>query len=278
MEEKRKFGLTSNLLKMIACATMLIDHIGAVFFSSYAGWMTLGVLSLPAFLGGASFTVSCFRDFWLMRYIGRFAMPIYCYRAAIGGIYTRNRKKYIFRMVLFALIAEIPFDLAFNETWFDLQYNNVMITLTVGVLCVMAAESLRKSAVQDDASSRPAAAYLLPSLLIFAAGAIAAELANADYGWVGVAFIACFYYFRNRPAIMSVVFALLTIAPDLIESLIKYQILVIPVEAAASLALILILLHNGKKGSDSKLLQYGFYAFYPVHLAVIAAINLLILR
>ena len=239
MENRKKIGLTSNALKMIACVTMLIDHIGAVFF--------------PKVL--------------ILRYIGRIAMPIYCYRAAIGGIYTRSRKKYIFRMALFAVLSEVPFDLAFQNRWIDWSYNNVMVTLLIGILCVMASETFKKKITKPRL-------WLLPALGVFLLGGVAAELAQSDYGYIGVAFIASFYFLRQYPAAMAAAF----VFSSSVLVMIRYRTMTLPIEAAASAALLPIFLHNGKKGSDSKALQYGFYAFYPVHLAVIAAVYFLLIR
>lgn len=239
MEEKKKFGLTSNQLKLIACVTMLIDHVGAVFFPQIR----------------------------VLRLIGRIAMPIYCYRAALGGIYTRSRKKYIFRMALFAVISEVPFDLAFQKRVMDWSYNSVMITLLIGILCVMASETFKQKI------SKPRL-WLLPSLGVFLVGGALAELAQSDYGCVGVAFIACFYYFRTNPAATAVSF----VFSSSLLVMLRYRSATLPLEAFAAVSLVFIFLHNGKKGSDSKALQYGFYAFYPAHLALIAAVYFILYR
>ena len=71
-------------LKLLAALCMVIDHIGVVF--------------LP--------------DITVLRCIGRLAMPIFCFFVAEGYYHTKDRRKYLLRMGVFALIAELPFDLA----------------------------------------------------------------------------------------------------------------------------------------------------------------------
>lgn len=103
MERK---GLSQEGLKVIACLTMLVDHIGATMVSGY----------------------------WL-RIIGRIAFPIYCFLLAEGAHYTKNPKKYALRLLIGFLLSELPFDLAFRRklTW---DYQNVMLTLLLGFLAV----------------------------------------------------------------------------------------------------------------------------------------------
>lgn len=100
----KKWGLSQEWLKLIACVTMLIDHMGAAL--------------LPQYL-------------W-MRVIGRIAFPIYCFLIAEGMHYTRNPRKYSLRLGIGAILSEIPFDLALFGM-ITLRYQSVMLTLLIGV-------------------------------------------------------------------------------------------------------------------------------------------------
>lgn len=86
--------MTSSLLKLIAIISMLIDHIGAYLF--YSGSDIVSPQGIN-----------------LMRSIGRMALPIFAYFLVVGYFKTRDSKKYISRMHLFAIISQIPFTLAF---------------------------------------------------------------------------------------------------------------------------------------------------------------------
>lgn len=79
-----KRGLSQETLKIIACVTMLLDHIGATFCPGIG-----------------------------LRIVGRIAFPIYCFLLAEGVHYTHSPKKYGLRLLIGALLSEIPFDLLF---------------------------------------------------------------------------------------------------------------------------------------------------------------------
>lgn len=104
----KKGGLSQEGLKLIACVTMLLDHIGAVF--------------LPG-MG--------------LRMIGRLAFPIYCFLLAEGAYYTRSRKEYGLRLLLSLLLSEIPFDLLFFGR-LTFAHQSVMVTLMLGFLYAVA--------------------------------------------------------------------------------------------------------------------------------------------
>lgn len=104
---KEKSGISQESLKLIACITMLIDHVGAAM--------------LPRLV--------------ILRVIGRIAFPIYCFLMAEGVAYTRNPRKYGMRLTVGVLLAELPFDFALfgGLTW---HYQNVMLTLLLGFLAL----------------------------------------------------------------------------------------------------------------------------------------------
>ena len=105
---ERKFGITQEGLKILACVTMLIDHVGAVFFPGELGW----------------------------RIVGRLAFPIYCFLMAEGMARTRDVKKYGIRLAIGAVLAEAPFDLLFFGR-LTLAHQSVMVTLLIGYAMVL---------------------------------------------------------------------------------------------------------------------------------------------
>ena len=96
------------MLKMLALITMVIDHVGAVFFPQL---------------------------YWL-RYIGRISMPIYAFLISQGYKYTRNFTRYAIRLAIFAVISEVPYDLLFHGTWLEFGNQNIMFTLLSGLIAV----------------------------------------------------------------------------------------------------------------------------------------------
>ncbi|SFL10472.1 TraX protein [Lachnospiraceae bacterium KH1T2] len=199
-------------LKMLAVITMAIDHAGMCLFPQLR-WMRL---------------------------VGRLAFPIYCFLIVEGVHNTRDEKKYLGRMIAFAIISEIPFDLAISHRMFYPGYQNVFFTLALGLGMVIALRKYRNDL------------YLQIISVITALGM--AEALKTDYSWRGVLLILLFYLGRNAELVRNV---------GLMEMFFKVMSIS---ERFASFALIPISLYNGKKGPG---LKYFFYLFYPVHLLVI---------
>ena len=163
MERK---GLSGSALKMIAIATMLIDHIAAT--------VIIRVLKF----GG--YNDSLYQLYRVMRNIGRIAFPIFCFLLVEGFMHTRDREKYALRLGCFAAISEIPFDLAFNGKILEVGYQNVFFTLLLGLLTMMAYDSVMK---QSRFSVWKRTGLSTLAILV---GMFAAEFLSTDYGVLSV--------------------------------------------------------------------------------------------
>ena len=175
--------LSGSTLKWIAIVTMLIDHIGAVLFEN--GFIKAYNQQLS---GAFSYSVThavWYADIW-MRRIGRVAFPIFCFLLVEGFFHTSNRKKYALRLGIFALVSEVPFDLAFRSSILEFTYQNVMVTLFIGFLTIWAMEVLRRK--------NPAWMAVAAGL-----GVLTGYLARSDYGWKGIILILIFYLFYYQP-------------------------------------------------------------------------------
>ena len=124
--EAHRYGLSAAALKYLAALFMLVDHIGMVFPTM------LTELGLPTWADG------------LPRLIGRLAFPIFCFLAVEGFLHTHDVKKYVRRLLLFGLLSEVPFDLAFFRTPFAPQHQNVYWTLALGVLAMAGLKRFEK--------------------------------------------------------------------------------------------------------------------------------------
>lgn len=235
-----RFELSAAALHIIAMALMLMDHL----------WATL----LPA------------QD-WLTC-AGRLAFPIFAFMAVEGYFYTRNLKRYALRLLLFALLSEVPFDLMYGGTWFYPVHQNVIWTLLLGLLGVHLMETVRKK--QKLWVSLPVCAA------VAAAGALLGTLGMTDYYGAGVLTVFAFYIFRGRKwwCLLGQVLTLCWINVVLLGGL-MYPIRLFGMEfelcqqGLALLALIPIWLYRGRQGCHSKPFQYACYAFYPVHMLVL---------
>ena len=217
--------LDGRTLKTIALISMLIDHTGCALFPHLA----------------------------ILRYLGRLAFPIYCFLLTEGALHTKDIRKYIFRLLIFALVSEIPFDLALMDgRLFYMKHQNVFFTLAIGVAMIGICEYLGRRI-------SPGKVWIL-HVAVFAAAALIAEYAEVDYHARGIMVIAAFYFFRNEAAIKYFLVAMVLFYMG-------------GKEPAAVISLLLIDLYNGKRGSQPAALKYGFYAFYPVHLTILYLIR-----
>lgn len=134
-------SFSGTALKTIACITMLIDHIGASCIE--AGILTPGLDSGTLSRDTLS-AYPLYRLDMVLRFTGRLAFPIFCFLLVEGFVHTHDVKKYVRRLFLFALISEVPFDLAFFRTPFDPSAQNVYWTLALGVLAMAGLKHFEK--------------------------------------------------------------------------------------------------------------------------------------
>ena len=235
MENLFKKTLTMRELKIIAYVTMLIDHIGAIIVIRLL--QNYHMLNLPI-------SYESLRIFYMgLRLIGRIAFPIFCFNIVEGYLKTRDIKKYIFRLLIFALVSEIPFDLALYETPFYWGYNNVIWNLLIGLLCIFWSEKLARNN------------HLL-TIIIFALGGALATIIKSDYYYFGVLFVYLFYVTKGNDFARNISMGIAT-----------------SWEITGPLALIPIQKYNGQKGMST---GRWLYWFYPAHFLMLYGIWLLI--
>lgn len=169
-------------------------------------------------------------------------------------MHTHSRAKYLGNLFLFALIAEIPFDLAIKRQVLEFSSQNVMFTLAIGLATIWALEYLSSSQISKGLQT-------LLTLLAAIAGALTALLLHSDYSFFGVLVIVIMYMFRTRPFMCGMV-GCITL------TMMSYG------EFTSFLCLIPLRKYNGTRGLNIK---YAFYAFYPVHLLILWGIAGLIL-
>ena len=233
MEKTKRYQvLDGTALKIIAMVSMVLDHAGDLFFP--------GVL-------------------WL-RMAGRLAMPIFSFCIAEGYAHTRDRKRYLLRMGIFALISEIPFDLAFDGRA-GLGHQNIMLTFFIAITALIVFDRIRGARKPE--TGRYDAGKTALGVVAVAAFAVLALLLRADYTVFAVIAVFLFYVFRERhPLIRSgagVAFLALT------RTMGFY--------AATGLSFIPLALYNGKRGRG---LKWLFYLFYPGHLLLLYILRTLL--
>lgn len=145
---KKNKGITGSTLKIIAIVAMFIDHFAAILVLGYLNANGPKYLTsyeeYSLWLKEHQFYQLMARTYEIMRGIGRFGFPIFCFLLVEGFIYTGNKMKYAINLLVFAFISEIPFDLGFEGHLFYPEYQNVFFTLFLGLLTIWAMEALKE--------------------------------------------------------------------------------------------------------------------------------------
>lgn len=229
--------LSGSSLKILAIVLMLIDHIGAAFL--YHGYLLPNAPFAPD-----TTTYQVYTVYRVMRFIGRSAFPIFCFLLVEGFLHTSDRKKYGIRLLLFAIISELPFDLAFYDSVWDTTSQNVFFTLFIGFCVIWIIDYLEEKPL------------LAPVIMILGMGL--AYLLKTDYSYWGILLIGTLYLLRNQHGLQTLAGCACLFW-----------------EAPACLAFIPLNMYNGKRGIS---LKYFFYLFYPVHLLLLVALRYLCFR
>ncbi len=224
-QPKLKTNLDTDFLKFIAIISMALDHFGGEFFPQY-----------PIF-----------------RWLGRLAFPLFCYCMTVGMLYTRDIKKYLLRLGIFAFISQPFWILAFNsqDFWGNLFNFNIFFTLLVSLTALWGAHTKKWR--------------------LFAAGFLALSFVNFDYSATGLILMLIFYYCRNKPALGAGLY-ILSYLPAFWNSSIDDPLALMvagyPVgfEIFCLLALPLIYIPTH---TNVKIPKRFFYWFYPAHLCAI---------
>ncbi len=242
--EKKGFGLSTTALRVLALALMLLDHLWASLIPGN-DWMTL---------------------------LGRMAFPIFAFQTAEGYCHTSDFKKYAKRLLIFALVSEIPFNLFYMGTPVFPFHQNVMFTLLLGLLLIRQLDPERRGSDKNS---------LLKRCGIIALIFLAAVIGFPDYGLRGVLTVAAFYVAGKLPFKQLWYLAALILLNvvgfkgQLMQIAFGGVVWEVPAQAFAVFAILPICLYNGAKGKGGKALQYGSYAFYPLHMLVIYLIHAL---
>ena len=210
--------MNSFQLKVLACIFMFIDHLGAIIYT----------------------------DTDILRIIGRLSFPIFAFLMSEGYLHTKSVKKYMLRLLVFAIILQIPYSIATGE-----KTLNIFFTLFAGLLVVR---------IDDKVKNRILSIFLVGSVVFLA------NWLHVDYGYYGVLLIFVFKKFKDEFALLAIAFFILNLS---VMNLYEFQYYSI-------FALLFTARYNGLRGFTSLWSKYGFYIFYPVHLLLIYGVSLLL--
>lgn len=187
----------------------------------------------------------------VLRIIGRIAMPLYAYMIAEGCQYTHDRRRYFLRLAGLALVCQIVYYFADRSL-----YQCILVTFSMSVLCIRAVDTARR---KGGAFWMLAAAALLGAWAVCELLPVKISGFGVDYGFFGVLLPVILYYFGKEGIVPGMLLLCLSIG-DL--------------QWWALTAVPLMLLYNGQRGSQS--LGWIFYLYYPLHLAALYGVALLL--
>lgn len=245
MKSKFKLETTSFSLHIMAMLFMLCDHL----------WGTI----VPG-------------NDWLTC-IGRLAFPLFAFMIVEGYTRTSNLRKYVKRLLLFAIISEIPFNLAMGSRVFYPIHQNILWSFLIAIGLIHWNEKVKEKQVWK---------RILVGLASVLIGYVGGIITFVDFYHAGILTVLVFYFFKNRKwwCYLGQLVCLWYINFEMLGGF-SYEINLFGEtyffvrQGIAILALIPIWLYKGKQGYHSKTLQYIYYAFYPLHLLILGSIKFL---
>ena len=246
MKKKFKIETTSASLHIVAMVLMLCDHL----------WGTI----VPG-------------NDWLTC-IGRISFPIFAFMIVEGYFHTKNLKKYVYRLLSFAIVSEIPFNLAMGSNVFYPMHQNVLWSFLISIGLIHWNEKAKESCKMWKQLAIGCVTIIL--------GYVIGLLTMVDYYHAGILTVLVFYFFRQQKwwSYLGQFLGLWYINMELLGGF-GYEIWLFGKsyfllrQGFALLALIPIWLYRGKQGYHSKAFQYICYAFYPLHLLALGLIKIL---
>jgi hypothetical protein len=243
--QEGKKGLTANTIKVIAIIAMTIDHVALLFFPRYS--LDIAVL--------------------LMHIIGRLTAPIMIFFIVEGYYQTRNLKKYLFRLFVFAVISHFAYAIAFDKDFIPLQktvfdQTSIIWSLLLGLIAL----AIRKT---ENVKIKNWQKHILVFICIWAAF-------PAD--WSSPAALAILYMGMNRDSFKKQMWILLLC---IAVYAIVYALFLNPVygmlQMCVALSIPILYRYNGQRGRW-KGMKWLFYWYYPAHMVLLGLIRIYVLR
>ena len=236
----KRIGLSASTLKILACVSMVIDHAGMLLFP---------------------------HEHW-MRFVGRIAFPLFAYFIAEGCQYTRNRLKRFVTILTLGILCEIVYIIADGQ-----YYGNVLLTFSLSVILIGLWQECQRCLFARDCKAILWGGVFCAAVV---GVVILVKTFGVDYGIAGVMTPVLIALTNDRSGTMPPAVKRLCGKPAKLLLFtaallwLTFSNAYVERQAWCLLAVPLVLLYNGKVGKHR--LKYGFYLFYPLHLAILQLI------
>lgn len=281
MMKKRLEILNSLTLKIIACLLMTLDHV-ALFFVN---------------------PVTNYDLYYGLRATGKISFPIFVFLAFYGAYKTKDIRKYLLRLLIPGVLIDLCGYILSWSLEIPIAENpiigNAFIDLFLGVLLV---SLLKKKNYYSFLAVLP---LLYSFFSTFPINNEYGTLFKTDWGFFGTCLFLAFFlakeivhlFIRQKAAqdgilletyeeengfflekiALSVALLFVDLVFYLIYRLDNTSFVLpnefVPIGTYVALAFPFFLLSSQRKGYGSKILQYSFYVYYPLHLLVLFAIS-----
>lgn len=240
--------LNRDVIKYIAMLTMALNHIANIFIEP----------------GTLLFTV--------LIDIGYFTAPVMCYFLVEGYHYTRSKARYAWRLAVFALLSELPFCLAFSETYTGEKIIsfcgfNMIFTLLLCFCILLVTDHVKNILLKISLIG------VLFVLSVFSDWALVAPLFTILFAHAGKDKIRI----RNAFLTGAGLFALMNFNPGtgLSEVLSGFIYALMSAVGILMAGAVIVGLYNGKRMEHARnFSKWFFYWFYPVHLLILGIIRI----
>ena len=237
----RRFHLNANQLKIIAIIAMTIDHLAAF------------VPIVPLKMA--------------MRLIGRLTAPIMCFMIAEGYYHTSNRKRYLGRLILFAVISHFAYCLFNNFSFSPLKVTSVIWSLAMGLLALIIVKEEKLHWI----------------LRLGGLGMCCLLAYTANWNYIAVLWVVAFGWFRGNRKLQMLLFALVGLVFHVGQQFLPLLLGNVAPSAFSAwyqpgvfLAIPLLLCYDGTLGRKSQLIKQLFYWYYPAHMLLLYLLRLLL--
>lgn len=252
---RAKYGLSGNILKLLACVFMTVNHIGAQFFPEVE----------------------------VLRIIGRLAFPIFAFLIAEGCVYTKNKLRYLLSFALLGIVCEVVYYI-FARVW----YGNILVTFSMSIFLIYLLGYVKRDLFSPEKSTVIKITESIGLCAVVAAVCFYASYVGVDYGAFGVLapVLVSLFDFHNvavpkalarldcfpvKWGCLAVSLCLLAFFGDVMD-----------IQIWSLFALLPVAFYSGKRSMrpynspmTKNVIKYSFYVYYPLHLAVIGLMSLM---
>lgn len=243
-KRRRTISITGTKLKIYACIAMLLYTIGLSVIQN--GLLHVNDYTQEELAALMKDSVDIMiTSTWanMLTLIGGLAVPVFAFLLVEGFQHTSNYRRYLLTMLGFAVISEVPYDLAMNDTLWNLSSQNALFTMTICLGMLYGLRLLQKKGIL----------YRLAQIALIIAAILWCSFLHCNFGLCMVLLVAVYYLLYDRNGVKV-----------LLGCFISFMYITGP------LSTYVIWNYNGQRGWNKN--KYLFYAFYPVHLLVLGVI------